>query len=71
MTGPATNLSRNANTIATGSKDVRFMNTEIICCFAKPWFFPAKTLDSAEHGSLRLIVSGDKIHLPNGPKKQI
>src|ERR1035438_5590743 len=30
MTGPATNLSRNANTIATGSKDVRFVNTKII-----------------------------------------
>jgi hypothetical protein len=30
MTGPATNLSRNANTIATCSKDVRFVNTRII-----------------------------------------
>jgi hypothetical protein len=30
MTGPATNLSRNANTIATFSKDVRFVNTKII-----------------------------------------
>jgi len=30
MTGPATNLSRNANTIATCSKDVRFVNTKII-----------------------------------------
>jgi hypothetical protein len=30
MTGPATNLSRNANTIATCSKDVRFVKTKII-----------------------------------------
>ena len=30
MTGQATNLSRNANTIATCSKDVRFVNTKII-----------------------------------------
>ena len=30
MTGPATNLSRNANTIATCSKDVRLVKTKII-----------------------------------------
>ena len=30
MTGPATNLSRNANTIATCSKDVCFVKTKII-----------------------------------------
>jgi hypothetical protein len=30
MTSPATNLSRNANTIVTCNKDVRFVNTKII-----------------------------------------
>jgi hypothetical protein len=30
MTGPATNLSRNANTIATCSKEVRFVKTKIV-----------------------------------------
>jgi hypothetical protein len=38
------------------------MITKIICCFANPWAFQAKTPDAAKHESLRQMAGRNKIH---------
>ena len=48
MTGAATNLSRNANTIATCTKDVRFVNTKIILPLLTTMLLAACTLTGCQ-----------------------